>query len=121
MPALQRFLAMLLADLRVRTRTARFWCVLAVMMVAAWWCLPGADAPYAAVMLWGGARGSFSSAWVGMVLAMAFTLLLNLGGFIWSMARWRDIETRVGTAGGHATTRRAYLLANGPATCRSSR
>ena len=113
MPALQRFLAMLLADLRVRTRTARFWCVLAVMMVAAWWCLPGADAPYAAVMLWGGARGSFSSAWVGMVLAMAFTLLLNLGGFYLARGTLvRDIETRVWELlVATPMTRRAYLLA----------
>lgn len=113
MPALQRFLAFLLADLRVRMRMARFWCVLAAMMVAAWWCLPGADAPHAVVMLWGGERGSFSSAWVGMVLALAFTLLLNLGGFYLVRGTLvRDIETRVWELlVATPMTRGAYLLA----------
>ena len=113
MPALQRFLAILLADLRVRTRTARFWCVLVAMMVAAWWCLPGVDASHAVVMVWGGARGSYSSAWVGMVLALAFTLLLNLGGFYLVRGTLvRDIETRVWELlVATPMTRRAYLLA----------
>lgn len=94
--AMQRFAAILVADLRERTRSNRFWVVLIGMMVAAWLCVPPPDAGYMILSLSGGHRGSYSSAWVGMVLAMAFNLLLNLGGFYLVRGTLvRDIETRV--------------------------
>lgn len=113
MVAMQRFAAILLADLRARTRTPRFWVVLVGMMVAAWYCVPGPDAPLTVLMLWGGARGYYSSAWVGMVLAMAFNLLLNLGGFYLVRGTLvRDIETRVWQLlVATPMTRAGYLLA----------
>lgn len=113
MGALQRFAAILVADLRARTRTTRFWIVLAGMMLAAWWCVPGPDASLAVLMLSGGARGFYSSAWVGMVLAMAFNLLLNLGGFYLVRGTLvRDIETRVWQLlVATPMTRAGYLLA----------
>lgn len=113
MGALQRFSAILLADLRARTRTPRFWVVLLAMMVAAWYCVPGPDSPIAVLMLWGGSRGVYSSAWVGMVLAMAFNILLNLGGFYLVRGTLvRDIETRVWQLlVATPMTRAGYLLA----------
>jgi hypothetical protein len=94
--ALQRFGALLLADLRERTRARRFWVVLGVMLVVAWWCVPPVDAGYRIFTVAGGARAGYSSAWIGLVLAMAFNVVLNLGGFYLVRGTLaRDIETRV--------------------------
>ena len=96
MEALQRFGALLLADLRERTRATRFWVMLGAMMVVAWWCVPPIDAGYRILTVAGGARADYSSAWIGMVLAMAFNVVLNLGGFYLVRGTLvRDIETRV--------------------------
>ena len=113
MDALHRFAAILLADLRARTRTPRFWVVLAAMMFATWWCVPGPEARIAVLTLSGNARGVYSSAWVGMVLAMAFNLLLNLGGFYLVRGTLvRDIETRIWQLlVATPMTRAGYLLA----------
>ena len=113
MAALQRFVAILVADLRARTRTTRFWTVLVAMMAAAWWCVPAADAGHAVMLVWGGFRGTYSSAWIGMVLAMAFNVLLNLGGFYLVRGTLvRDIETRVWQLlVATPMTRAGYLLA----------
>jgi len=46
MAALRRFLAILLADLRERTRSPRFWILLTAMVVFTWWCFPGPEANY---------------------------------------------------------------------------
>ena len=56
MAALQRFLAILLADLRERTRSPRFWVVLIGMVVISWRCFPPPDAHYLIVSLNGGER-----------------------------------------------------------------
>ena len=96
MQALHRFLAILVADLRERTRTPRFWVVLAGMVVATWYCFPGPDADYAILSLGHGERGVYSSAWVGMVLALTYSLLLGLGGFyVVRGTLVRDLDTRV--------------------------
>jgi hypothetical protein len=96
MQALQRFGAILSADLRERSRGVRFWVVLGGMMLLAWWCFPSPEASHRIFTVTGGARADYSSAWVGMVLAMAFSLALNLGGFYLVRGTLvRDIETRV--------------------------
>lgn len=93
---LRRFLAILQADLRERTRTPRFWALLTAVVVATWWCFPGPDDGYMILSVGRGTRGSYSSAWVGMVLAMAYSMLLGLGGFYLVRGTLvRDIETRV--------------------------
>lgn len=86
MQALLRFFAILQADLRERIRGPRFWVMLAIVMVAAWWCFPPASAGYRILSMNGGERGFYSSAWVGMVLAMVYSSLLSLGGFLSSVA-----------------------------------
>lgn len=113
MQALIRFLAILQADLRERIRGPRFWVMLAVVMVAAWWCFPPASAGYRILSMNGGERGFYSSAWVGMVLAMVYSSLLSLGGFYVIRGNLvRDIETRVWQLlVATPMTRAAYLLA----------
>ena len=96
MAVLRRFLAILLADLRERTRSTRFWALLAAMAVVTWWCFPNPGDHYMILSVGGGARGAYSSAWVGMVVAMAYTMLLGLGGFYLVRGTLvRDIDTRV--------------------------
>jgi hypothetical protein len=96
MDALRRFLAILQADLRERTRSPRFWALLVAMSIITWLCFPGPDANYSILSVSHGSRGAYSSAWVGMVLAMAYSMLLGLGGFyVVRGTVVRDIETRV--------------------------
>lgn len=113
MQALLRFFAILQADLRERIRGPRFWVMLAIVMVAAWWCFPPASAGYRILSMNGGERGFYSSAWVGMVLAMVYSSLLSLGGFyVIRGTLVRDIETRVWQLlVATPMTRGAYLLA----------
>jgi ABC-type transport system involved in multi-copper enzyme maturation permease subunit len=113
MAALQRFLAILLADLRERTRSPRFWVLLGLMIVATWKCFPPLDAHYLVVSLNEGERGAYSSAWVGMVLAMAYSPLLSLFGFyVVRGTLVRDIDTRVWQLlVATPMTRGGYLLA----------
>jgi hypothetical protein len=79
MAALRRFLAILLADLRERTRSPRFWILLAAMVVVDLVVLPraGSALPGARVGL-GRARRLFQR--LGrLVLAMAYSLVLGPG------------------------------------------
>jgi hypothetical protein len=94
--ALRRFAAILTADLRERMRSPRFWILLAAMVVVTWYCFPAPDAGYFVLAPNSDERGAYSSAWIGLVLAMAYSLLLGMGGFY--MVRGtlvRDFETRV--------------------------
>src|SRR4249919_1334412 len=113
MAALQRFLAILLADLRERTRSPRFWVLLGMMIIATWKCFPPMDAHYLVVSLNDGERGAYSSAWIGMVLAMAYSPLLSLFGFyVVRGTLVRDIDTRVWQLlVATPMTRGGYLLA----------
>ena len=96
MDSLRRFGAILLADLRERTRTARFWVLLAAMVVVSWYCFPARHEHYLVLAVDQGLRGAYSSAWVGMALAMVYSLLLGLGGFyVVRGTLVRDFETRV--------------------------
>lgn len=104
--------AMLLADLRQRTRSPAFWVVALAVVVAAWWCVPPVDAGYMIVAVGDHHRGFYSSAWIGMVMAM-MTLLWGLVGFYLVRGNvQRDIDTRVWQLLGTTSMRRgAYLLA----------
>ena len=97
MDAFQRVFAILLADLRERMRTPRFWVVLGVMAAATWWCFPPADAPYSTLSLVDGSRGRYSSGWMGMGLGLIYSsLMLNLVGFYLVRGTLtRDFDTRV--------------------------
>jgi len=107
-----RFRAIVLADLRQRTRGPRWRVALALAALGAWACFPPVDAGYLVVAVGQHARGAYSSAWVGLALAM-LTVLWSLVGF--QLVRGtvqRDFETRVWQLlGASAMTRSAYLLA----------
>lgn len=114
MEAFQRVFAILLADLRERMRTPRFWVVLGVMTLATWWCFPPADAGYSTLSLVDGSRGRYSSGWMGMGLGLIYSsLLLNLVGFYLVRGTLtRDFETRVWQLlVATPMTRGGYLLA----------
>ncbi|WP_428310389.1 hypothetical protein [Hydrocarboniphaga sp.] len=111
--ALRRFNAILIADLRQRSRALRFWVVLAVIAVLTWWCFPSLQAGYMTVSLGSGVRGYYSSAWVGMVLALMYSTALSLFGFYLVRGTLvRDFDTRVWQLlVATPMTRPGYLLA----------
>ncbi|KFN47384.1 hypothetical protein [Arenimonas composti] len=95
MEAARRFYAIVLADFRERCRRTGFLVVLAAVAIATWWCFPPADAGYVTVAV-GDARGAYSPAWIGMVLALVHAVILGLAGFyIVRGTITRDFETRV--------------------------
>lgn len=93
---LRRTGAILAADLRERMRAPRLWVVLLLTCAAMWWSFPPADADYLTVSLRDGERGLYSSAWIGMVIALLCGTLLSLAGFyVVRGTVARDLETRV--------------------------
>lgn len=113
MNALQRFLAILLADLRERSRATRFWVVLGIVGVVTWWCFPPLDSGYMTVSIGNGVRAGYSSAWVGMVLGLVYSTMLSLFGFYLVRGTLvRDFDTRVWQLlVATPMTRPGYLLA----------
>lgn len=95
METLRRVFAIMLADLRERTRTLRFWVVLGLVGVATWFCFPGIDSGQLAISV-DGARGRYSSAWTGLTLALFYsTMLAWLGFYLVRGTVLRDFDTRV--------------------------
>jgi hypothetical protein len=91
-----RVFAILLADLRERTRTPKFWIVLGIMSCATWWCFPAHETGFSSLALPDGARGYYSSAWAGLAMSLMYSTLLNLIGFYLVRGTLtRDFETRV--------------------------
>ena len=104
--------ALLLADLRQRMRSGRFWFVALAIVVAGWWCLPPLEAGYMVIAVGDHHRGFYSSAWIGMVLAMMSLLWGLVGFYLVRGTVQRDFETRVWQLLGTTSMRRgAYLLA----------
>jgi len=104
--------ALWIADLRQRMRSGRFWVVALSIVAAGWWCLPGVDAGYMIVAIGDHHRGFYSSAWIGMVLAMMSLLWGLVGFYLVRGTVQRDFETRVWQLLGTTSMRRgAYLLA----------
>jgi hypothetical protein len=96
MESLRRFGAILGADLRERTRSLRFWIILGLVCAATWMSFPDPSAGYITVSFGAGVRGAYSSAWIGMVLAVFFGVMLSLFGFYLVRGTVvRDFETRV--------------------------
>ena len=104
--------ALWLADLRQRMRSGRFWVVALAIAAAGWWSLPSIDAGYMIVAIGDHHRGFYSSAWIGMVLAMMSLLWGLVGFYLVRGTVQRDFETRVWQLLGTTSMRRsAYLLA----------
>ena len=95
MAALRRFLAIMIADLRERTRGGRFWVVLALVGTATWWCIPALQTGWVVVSV-DDTRGYYSSAWVGLSLGLIYsTVLAWLGFYLVRGTLVRDFDTRV--------------------------
>jgi hypothetical protein len=86
---------------------------LALVAAAVWWSFPGPHAGYLILGVNGHVRGAYSSAWIGMIVAMLLSLWVSLIGFYLVRGTLaRDIETRVWQLLGTTTmTRPGYLLA----------
>lgn len=112
MEALRRTFAILHADLRERTRTPRFWVILALVGAATWFCFPAIDSGQLAVSI-DDARGRYSSAWIGISLALLYsTMLSGLGFYLVRGTVLRDLDTRVWQLlVATPMTRRGYLVA----------
>lgn len=112
MEAVLRFLAILQADLRERTRSRQFWVVLGLVAAGSWYCFPADDASYV-VFSTQGARGFYSSAWIGLGMSLVLSFLLGLAGFYAVRGTVvRDFETRVWQLlVATPMTRAGYLLA----------
>ncbi|GAB3347494.1 ABC transporter permease subunit [Lysobacter tyrosinilyticus] len=104
--------AILRADLLQRMRSPRYWIVIFALGAFMWWCLPPATADYLTVGI-GNLRGRYSSAWVGMAVALIYSPLLSLAGFYLVRGTvTRDIDTRTWQLLVTTTmSRRAYLIA----------
>ena len=104
--------ALFMADLRQRTRSLRFWIVALAVAIAGWWCLPPIGAGYMIVAVGDHHRGFYSSAWIGMVLAMMSLLWGLIGFYLVRGTVQRDFDTRVWQLLGTTSMRRsAYLVA----------
>lgn len=112
MESLRRFIAIALADLRERTRSVRFWLVLAIVAALTWLCFPSAESQQLALGI-GGARGRYSSAWAGLTLALMYsTLLAWMGFYLVRGTLVRDFDSRVWQLlVATPMTRAGYLLA----------
>lgn len=95
MNAARNVFSVLVADLRQRLRSPRFWLLVAGLATLMWWCFPAADAGYLTVSVGDGMRGRYSSAWIGMVAGLMYSTILSLAGFYLVRGTLvRDFETR---------------------------
>ena len=113
MSALRPIAALLVADLRQRLRTPRFWLLVAGLAALMWWCFPSADRDFLTVSVGDGMRGRYSSAWIGMVIALMYSSSLSLAGFYLVRGTvTRDLETKTWQLLVATTmSRTAYLVA----------
>lgn len=95
MESLRRFHALLLADLRERARSGRFWTVIGLTVGLTWLCFPPADAHYIVLGVNSNHRGAYSSAWVGMVLAMLSAWSSLVGFYLVRGNLRRDFDSGV--------------------------
>jgi hypothetical protein len=95
MDSLRRFLAILRADLCERVRSSQFWLVIAITIGFTWLCFPSADSHYIVLGINSNHRGAYSSAWIGMVLAMLSIWSSLIGFYLVRGNVRRDFDTRV--------------------------
>lgn len=95
MVPLHAFLAIIATDWRERVRSHRFWTMLAATAGITWLCFPSASANYIVLGINGHHRGLYSSAWIGMVLAMLSIWTSLIGFYLVRGSLTRDFDTRV--------------------------
>lgn len=92
---MQRVRGIVLVDLRLRLRDRSFWFLLAAACFVAWWCFPAKGSDYLLLALNGTYRGAYSSAWVGMTVAMTSLWLTLIGFYLVRGSITRDIESQL--------------------------
>jgi len=95
METFYRFFALVRADVLERMRSSAFWLVLGLTTGLMLLSFPSQDAGYVVMKVNGNFRGVYSSAWIGMVVAMLSVWLSLLGFFVVRGTLRRDIEGRV--------------------------
>jgi len=113
MNKLHCLLAIARADLTMRLRSPRFWVVLGLLLLGTLSFFPSPDQGYLTASVNGHYRANYSSAWIGMIVALMISALLSVAGFyVIRGTVTRDIDTRVWQLLVVTTmTRRTYLLA----------
>lgn len=112
MESARRFGAIVGADLLQRIRSTRFWVIQALLCTASWWSFPPMEKNYMVLALNGHLRGEYSSAWIGMVVAMLAIWLSLVGFYLVRGTLVRDFETRVWQLlVATPLTRSSYLMA----------
>lgn len=112
MESMRRFGAIVGADLLERMRSARFWAIQALLCIASWWSFPSMEQDYIVLAVNGHLRGEYSSAWIGMVVAMLAVWLSLVGFYLVRGTLVRDFDTRVWELlVATPLTRSTYLLA----------
>lgn len=112
MESVRRFGAIVGADLLERMRSTKFWVIQALLCIASWWSFPTMEQDYIVLAVNGHLRGEYSSAWIGMVVAMLAVWLSLVGFYLVRGTLVRDFETRVWQLlVATPLTRSAYLLA----------
>lgn len=112
MESVRRFGAIVGADLLERMRSTKFWVIQALLCIASWWSFPTMDQKYVVLAINGHMRGEYSSAWIGMVVAMLSVWLALIGFYLVRGTLVRDFDTRVWQLlVATPLTRSAYLLA----------
>ena len=112
METVRRFGAIVGADLLERTRSTKFWVIQALLCIASWWSFPTMEKNYVVLTVNGHLRGEYSSAWIGMVVAMLALWLSLVGFYLVRGTLVRDFETRVWQLlVATPLTRYAYLMA----------
>jgi len=113
MSALRSVGALLAADLRQRLRTPRFWLLVVGLAALMWWCFPAANADFLTVSVGDNMRGRYSSAWIGMIVALMYSASLSLIGFYLVRGTVvRDLDTKAWQLLVATTmSRTSYLLA----------
>lgn len=95
MESVRRFGAIVGADLLERMRSTRFWVIQVLLCIASWWSFPTMEQNYIVLAVNGHLRGEYSSAWIGMVVAMLAVWLSLVGFYLVRGTLVRDFETRV--------------------------
>lgn len=112
MESMRRFGAIAGADLLERVRSWRFWAVQAMLCIASWWSFPARQDDYLVLAVNGHLRAQYSSAWIGMVVAMLAVWLSLAGFYLVRGTLVRDFDSRVWQLlAATPMTRAGYLLA----------
>lgn len=89
-----RFLSIIYTVLLLQSKKWQYWALMLICAVATWFVFPSQQADYM-VLAMDGYRGSYSSAWMGMIVSMLFIWLSLVGFYVIRGALYQDMVTKV--------------------------